>query len=202
MNFADLESVWRSPHNQPAPEQLEKIKMNFVETLRRRDRGFAVSMLLIFGWLTLITGRFAVFLLWPDPAKDQIDFTREWAIIPFLLLPWFGAILLVHQHLRRRAQHPNYERSIADSLRALVEQSRLSTKRMKTMLGLHLIGVPVLALCIHQIYEVGKARPHEVVSMILFMAAVISISVGCLTFAWFRSRRETHRLEAVLQAYE
>jgi len=79
---------------------------------------------------------------------------------------------------------------------------QLSTQRMKTILGLHLLGAPVLALCIYQIYAVGKARPHEVASMILVMAAVISISVGCLAFAWFRNDRETRRLEGLLQAYE
>lgn len=202
MSFNDIEQAWRSPHNQPTAAQLEQDRLKFTATLRRRDLGFYAGMTLVFGWLTVITGRLIWFLLWPDPAKDRIDFTREWAVVPFLMLPWLGAILFVRQHLRRRAQRPDCERSIADSLRALVEQSRLSVSRMKNMLRLHLIGAPLLALCIQQIYAVGKARPHEVVSMIVFMAAVITISVGCLAYALFRNRRETRRLEALLQSYE
>ena len=35
MNFADLETMWRSPHNRPSAAELEKQKMHFVAELRR-----------------------------------------------------------------------------------------------------------------------------------------------------------------------
>lgn len=201
MKFADIENAWRSPHNRPPAAQFEQDRLRFITTLRRRERRFYVGMTLVLTWLTLITGRLIWFLLWPDPAKDRIDFSREWAVVPFLVLPWLGAALLIRQH-RRSARHPDCDCSIADSLRLLIGQGRLSMARMTTLLWLHLIGAPLLALCIRQIYEAGKARPHEIRSMIVAMAAAVSISVGCLTFAWFSNRREARRLEALLQTYE
>lgn len=201
MNLNEIEAVWRSSHNQPDPRQTERERSEFVATLRKRDRGFVVGMTLIFTWLVVITGRLLWILVSPDPVRDRIDLTREWAVIPFLLLPWIGAIVFVRQHRQRRYRHQEVTGSIVESLRALVDQSRGAEARMRSMLLLHLMGVPLLALCIAQIRAVGKARPHEVSSMIVVFALCIAVSTACLTWVLFSNRRETRRLQALLAAY-
>jgi len=201
MNLNEIEAVWRSSHNQPDPRQTERERSEFVATLRKRDRGFFVGMILIFTWLVVLTGRLLWVLVSPDPVRDRIDFTREWAVILFLLLPWIAAIVFVRQHRERQSRYQEYTGSIAESLRALVDQSRGAEARMRSMLLLHLVGVPLLALSIAQILAVGKARPQEVSSMIVVFALCIAVSTACLTWALFRNRRETRRLQALLAAY-
>jgi hypothetical protein len=202
MNPDDLDALWRSPHNHPAPSRLDDDQARFRATLRRRGRGFRVVLALAVGWLTVVTVRLVWVVLWPAPGRDPIDLTREWAVVLFLALPWAGAILLLHRDRQRRARHPAADRSIVDSLRALIDQSRAAAARVRTILWLHALGVPLLALGIRQLIHAGKARPHEVVSMIGFFAGVVTLSVGCLAFEWWRQRREALRLERVLRDYE
>jgi hypothetical protein len=202
MNPDDLNALWHSPQNEPAPARLESDRQRFLTTLRQRDRGFRVCMALVFGWLTVVTGRLVWVVVSPTPGRQPIDFTREWAVLLFLALPWLGAILLVRQHRHRSAWHPAAEPSISDSLRALVGQCRGATARVRTLLWLHVLGVPLLAVCLRQIIHAGKAQPHEIPSMIAFFACVVALSMGGLACELWRQRRETRRLERLLQDYE
>jgi hypothetical protein len=153
-------------------------------------------------WFTWVTGRLVAFLIWPDPVQDRIDWSREWAVVPFLLLPWFGAVGMAVRYWRRRREHPDYDRSLAGSLRALLEQSRDSARRLRLMLGIHLVGVPLLALCLVQLQDVGKTTGNQLTSMIVFMAAVVIFSVGGISLSWRSQRREIRRLEGLLRDYE
>ncbi len=202
MNLDDIEHAWHSPHNRPASDQLERDRLIFMNTLRRRNRGFMVGMTLVFVWLTWITVRLLWFLMWPDPAKDRIDFTREWAVVAFLMLPWLGAVFMVRQHRRLRTRHPGVNGSIADNLKALVNQSRGAEARLRSILLLHLVGIPLMALCVWQIRAVGKARPHELNSMVGLFVSVIAISVAGLAYSLYNARRERRRLEALVSGYQ
>ena len=201
MNLNEIETLWRSAHNHPSDEQLTHAKAQFINALQRRRRGFILSLSVACSVLSVITVLLAIQVLWPDPARAEIDLTREWAVLPLLALPWLAAVLFIRQFRRHRAQFQNYERSISASLRALRDQTLLSAKRLKTIMLLHLVATPVLAICIHQIYQAGKARPHELVSMIAFFSILIVVTLGCLAFQLSRDRKEIHRLDALLANY-
>lgn len=201
MNWTDLETLWRSPHNQLPPPGWERQRNDFLQTYRRRDRGFKFGLALALCWLSLVTGRLFLLLVWPDPVHDRIDWSREWAVVPFLLLPWFGAIWLAYRYWRRQ-QHPDYDGSIVASLRALLEQSRGAARRMQMVLGLHLLGVPLLAICLVQLQDVGKTTGNQLTSMIVFMAVVVILSMGGISLSWRAHQRETRRLEGLLLDYE
>lgn len=202
MNWTELETLWRSPQNQPAPSDWDRQRRNVLQAYLRRDRGVRLCLALALLWLSLITGRLVWFLLWPDPTQDRIDWNREWAVVPFLLLPWFGAVGIAFRYWRRQREHPDYERSLAAGLRALLEQSRDAARRTRLMLGLHLVGIPLLALCLVQLQDVGKTTGNQLTSIIVFMAAVVTLSVGGISLAWRSHRREIRRLEGLLLDYE
>jgi hypothetical protein len=202
MNWTELETLWRSPNNQPANPDWDRQRRNVLQAYRRRDRGVQICLGLALFWFTWVTGRLVAFLIWPDPVKDRIDWSREWAVVPFLLLPWFGAVGMAVRYWRRRREHPDYDRSLAGSLRALLEQSRDSARRLRLMLGIHLVGVPLLALCLVQLQDVGKTTGNQLTSMIVFMAAVVIFSVGGISLSWRSQRREIRRLEGLLRDYE
>jgi hypothetical protein len=202
MNWTELETLWRSPHNQPANPEWDRQRRNVLQAYLRRDRGVQIGLALALFWLSLVTGRLVLFLLWPDPTHDRIDWSREWAVVPFLLLPWFGAVGIAFRYWRRRRENPDYERSLVASLRALLEQSRDAARRTRLILGMHLVGVPLLALCLVQLQDVGKATGNQLPSMIVFMAAVVILSVGGISLGWRSQRREIRRLEGLLRDYE
>src|SRR5215213_1599779 len=113
MNFAEIENTWRSPQNRPTPAQLEEIKMKFVTDLNKRHRGTVAFMGLLGTALLFMTGRIILHLLWPNPGSSTVNFSEEWALIPFFALPWIGWIIMVRRYRRHRAEHPNYESSIS-----------------------------------------------------------------------------------------
>lgn len=201
MNWTELETLWRSPHNQPAAPDWDRQRRNVLQAYLRRDRGVRLCLALALFWLSLVTGRLVLFLLWPDPTHDRIDWSREWAVVPFLLLPWFGAVGIAVRYWRRR-EHPDYGQSLVAGLRALLEQSRNAARRLRLMLGMHLVGVPLLALCLVQLQDVGKTTGNQLTSMIVFMAAVVILSVGGISLSWRSHRREIRRLEGLLRDYE
>lgn len=201
MSMNDIENAWRSPRNQPTPEEIERERAKCLAKLRNRQRGFYVCMALVFTWLTIFTGAMIRHWLWPDAAKNAILFSREWAIVPLLALPWIAAIGFVIQYRRRSRQVPA-SGSIADSLRALAAQARLSAGRKKTILWMHLVSTPLLALSVMQIYAAGKARPNEVASMALVFVVLVGTSVAALAYDLRRGRREIDRLESLVQEYE
>jgi uncharacterized membrane protein YqjE len=200
MSLNDIENAWRSPHNQPTPEEMEREKARCLHALRRRERGFYVAMAVIFSGLTFFTLAVVRHWLWPDSPRNAIRLGREWALVPLLALPWLGAISFVRQYRRRALTHP--ERSIAESVRALLEQARLSASRKRTMLWMHAISTPLLALAVWQIYQAGKARPNELASMAVVFVVLVGTSVGALAFDLTRSRREVARLQALAAQYE
>ena len=202
MNFDEIQKTWQSPHNRPSTDQLKRDKMKFISDLKRRNRGLVQGISLIFAAMTLLTGKIVFHLFWPNPSIDKIDLSREWAFVLLLALPWAGAIFFLRQYRCNKAKHPNYERSIADSLRALIDQNAASLSRKKTMFYMHAVGIPVLALCIFQIYNVGKARPHELASMVLVFSFAVAISLAGITYSLFRELAEQRRLEALLRAYK
>ena len=127
MNFDDLQSVWRSPHNQPTATELEQHKMKLVTELQRRHRAsrgllWITALPLLF--ITLMIGKHA---LWPDPAHTPMNWEREWAVLPFLALPWAGWFMMLRLYRRHQQRHPDYDRTISASVAASLDENRTET---------------------------------------------------------------------------
>jgi hypothetical protein len=203
MNFADIENAWRSPHNWPSPAQLEKQKMQFVTDLKKRHRGLVAFLALVGVALLVITGKFAFDLIWPDAGVDKVDFAREWAIVPFLALPWIGWALLVRQYRAHRTKHPDYDVSIGASVRALLDENRMERSRYKLIAGLQLATLLVLPLVIFQLRAAGKAGDEILVPAFVIFPAIIA---GILAASTWRYRTRLlprkRELETLLASYQ
>jgi len=202
MNFDDIQKTWQSPHNRPSAAQLEKDKMKFLTDLRKRNRGAVFFMLWILGVLLVITGSAFLHLLWPDSAKDAIDLTREWSIVPLLALPWFCLLVFFEKYRRYRAAHPNYEHSISASVRALLDENRLARDRQKWAAALSGVMLLLMPLIVHQLRAVGKAGDEILVpAFVLLPALMLCIFLGML---WQQRRvllPRKRELEALLATY-
>ncbi|MEO7413500.1 MAG: hypothetical protein ABIZ81_09090 [Opitutaceae bacterium] len=202
MNFADIENMWRSPQNQPTAAQLVEIKMKFVTDLKQRHRGNVAFLTAVGVALAAFIGKIIFDLIARAPELDRIDLGREWAIIPFLTLPVIGWVILVRQYRRHRAQHPNYDRSINASVRALLDENRVERARYKTVSWLQAVTLVVLPLIVFQLRAVGKAGDEILIpAFVIFPIIIIAI------FAWstFRYHRQLlprkRELEALLASY-
>ncbi len=203
MNFADIQNTWHSPHNRPDAGKLEEIKMSFVADLRRRRRGHFAFLVLTFVALAWITGKLVVHALWPGPMSQPVDWAREWGLVPFILLPWAGWLAMWRMNRRHHGRFPDYQRSIAASLRALRDETRLQVKRSKTIAVLLIASVAVLPLVVEQLRNVEKAGAEVVIPAYVIYPAYV---VGVLVWMVVRHRRKIaprqRELEQLLAAYE
>ncbi len=203
MNFDDIESVWRSPHNQPNATELEDHKMKLIAELRRRHRASRGLL-----WLTLIPLLFLTALivrhvLWPDPALDKLDLSREWAVLPLFALPWAGWFIMLRLYLRHQTRHLDYDRSISASVAASLDENRTERTRYKVITGLLVASIPLVVLIVHQLRAVGKTGNEILLPAYVIWPAYVALMVGW--FAWYYFRRllpKQRQLEVLAQSYK
>lgn len=202
MNFAEIENTWRSPHNQPTAAEQEQTKMKFLTDLRRRHRGFKIWMATVLAALVYFSARFIYFVVADDPTRDGFDVGREWSVLVLFALPWVAAIFFTREFRRYRARHPNYERTIAESLRAALDETRLSVFRLKVIAGLLAAIVLLMPVIVFQLRAVGKVGDEVLLPAFVIFPLFVLIELGA--FVWYFRREVQPRkreLEALLMTY-
>jgi len=199
MTFDDLVPVWRSSRNVPDPAQMERHKARIVSHLVKEYRQFL--------WHVGFTSAMTIFLaggFWQYVRSGgAFDLQREWASIVFLLLPIGVAVSFVRGFIRHRQQHPRYDLSIVEGLRALLDQNRLSRARLRVSMMVVTVAMALVPVVTYQLQLVGKQRPHETASMLVVFAGAYVASMAVQI--WIYRRRllpENARLQELLGSYE
>lgn len=195
MSYDEMKALWKSLDNRPSPEETERQREALVASLKKEHRAFYIRV-----------GLAMTLMLVPliGMVKHVIEggpfaFNREWAVLLLFLLPWIGAVLFIRRQLRHRRAHADYDRSVGQTLRAALDANHAAQQRAKILQGLLALSAPVMALCIWQLQAVGKARPHEAVSLATLMAIVI-VASWCAIFWDARKLRPQEKHLAALVA--
>lgn len=202
MDPADLDHLWRSPHNQPSAAQLEEDRMTFITDLRRRHRGFVVFMALVFAALAIPTAQLIYHLLASAPGTDHVDVRREWGVLAALAMPWAAWAFFIIQYRRHRAAFPDGDTSIRASVQALLDDNRMARGRNVMVGALQAGFVVVLPLIVRQLKAAGKAGSEIDVTLIVVPAIFGAILLGLI---WNHQRTLLPRkreLEALLKSYD
>jgi len=198
MTFDELVPVWRSSRNQPDPAQLEQYKASIVSHLGKEYREFLWHVGLAAAVTIFLAGGFVQYVR----SGGAFDLQREWAAIVFLLLPIGVAALFVRGFIRHRQQHPRYDLSILDGLRALIDENRLARARLRVSMMVLTVAMALMPVVTYQLQLVGKQRPHEAVSMLAVFGVAYVIS---MTWQIWKYRRrllpENRRLQELLASY-
>jgi hypothetical protein len=203
MNFADIETAWRSPQNRPNPAELEQQKMKLIADLQTRRRRTAIFIGVVFLLLCLITGKLALHLIWPRAGLDRIDLSREWGSLLVFALPWFAAFFFLREYRRHRKQHANYERSIAEGVRALLDENRLARNRVKVTAALHGLLLVLLPIVVYQLRAAGKAGDEILLPAFVGWPLIGSgILIGMLYGYRRKLLPRKLELEQLLKSYE
>lgn len=202
MNFAEIENMWRSPHNRPTPAQLEKQKMDLNNELNRRRRSTRGLLWLTAIPLIVITAKLVLHMLWPDPALDRFEVAREWLVIPFFLLPWAGWLLMWRLHRGHAVQHRDYARSIRAGVAALLDENRRERLRTGIVVALLLASVPLIGGVVWQLRAVGKAGDEILLPAFVVYPTYVLLMVGWMAHEFFKKIQPRGReLEALLAQY-
>lgn len=201
MNPEDIESLWRSAHNHPAPDELARQRDQLLADLRRRRR---TSQGLL--WITALpllafTVRIALRLLAGD-APPLVDWRAEWAVIPFLALPWIGWLLLLRRHWNHLRRHPDVDGSIRAGLEASLDENRAERHRTLVVCALLLASAPLLFLVVQQLRAVHKAGDEILLPALVGWPAYVAVMTGWLAWGYFRRLLpRARRLEDLVAAY-
>ena len=198
MNFAELQTIWNSPGNQPNPAQRERLTQQLLGWVRRQRRHQLMWLVWTFAALTGITA-FAGWLLF---ATNKVDLGKEWGLMPLLLVPWCFALLFLKRFLKPAVSLASGDVPIADALTRALKTNEAAQFRLRAVGVLYAIFVPILAISIWHLHSAGKASTRELFSMATFFGSVLLLC-GSGVFARYRFRLKPQHahLKALLQHY-
>src|ERR1700712_3488585 len=98
MNSNEMQNVWNSPLNNLSPDQQERLAGQFVRRMNRQRRFQSVWLITTFAWLTIIS----VIAIW-TVSTGNTELTREWALIPLLIVVWAFALHFLRRYLKSSA---------------------------------------------------------------------------------------------------
>ena len=199
MTFDDLIPVWRSSRNSPDPAQMEQYKAGIASHLGKEYREFLWHVGLVTALTIFLAGGFVQYLR----SGGAFDLQREWGAIVFLLLPIGVAALFVRGFIRHRKEHPRYDLSILDGLRALLDENRLARARLRVSMIVLTVAMALLPVVTYQLQLVGKQRPHEAASMLAVfgLAYVVAMAWQVWKYRW-KLLPENARLQELFRSYE
>jgi len=199
MNFAELQTIWNSPGNQPNPAQRERLTQQLLAWIRRQRRHQLIWLVWTFAALTAIT----TFAGWLLLATNKVDLGVEWGLIPLLLLPWCFAVVFLKRFLKPAAPLTSGDLPIADALTRALKANEAAQYRLRAVGALYAIFLPILAVGIWQLHSAGKASTRELFSMGVFFGSVLLLcGTGVFARYRFRLKPQHKHLIALLRCYE
>lgn len=190
MTLAEIEKVWHSDHNAPSREQMNEHHERFVATIRKRRRTALMDLAFLALVLALLFGSLLQFI----GSGGAFDAKREWASLLFLTLPVLVLLLVARRYLDHVRRYENYTSSIAQSLRAFLDETRLQLWRLQVAMLGFTGGMLLLPVITAQLQDVGKQRPNESLSMIVLFGIAYVVSMAVMYMKWRRLRSELPRL--------
>jgi Na+/proline symporter len=199
MNTDPLETLWRSDANGPAAAEMERQRGLLASGIARRTRRFALAMSAAALGLACLTTA----LLMALSGDESIKGAEASGLVGLLLLPWVALALFVRRRRKLHDQHPDYSRSTADILRALVAETRFARARVRTIALLHAISLPLLGGAVYQLWSGGRATASEAASLATVLTALLTTTGGVLAYRYFGQLGPRERaLQEVLATYE
>lgn len=197
MSLDWIDTVWSSPANRPAPEQLERLARELAGQVGKKARRLA--MVLVVGGAVLASlSALLVHRLVTAPGGGE-----DWALAPLLAPAWLAFALVLRRALRHRAEHPAGVGPLSAVIRAAESETRMARTRVRTIAILHLVSVPALALGVRHLVDTGWVRPHELTSLSGVLAGLVLASLVGL---FFYDRRELgprqRHLRALVESYD
>ncbi|MCE9522653.1 MAG: hypothetical protein K8S25_09505 [Alphaproteobacteria bacterium] len=201
MNFEVLQAAWQSGANSPSKAASVYMLHEAATALKRRR--LEVGGLIAFAgvMLTIPLALIGVDVL--TGQVDAIDVAREWALIPFALIPFAVLVLVARRHKTHMERHVAAGATILSAFRALLDENAAARFRTHLIGGAIVIFAPLILLLLHQLGETGKMAPQHMVQAGAVMGGALALSLIVMAVRYFtRLVPERRRLEALIASYE
>ena len=193
--FEIVENLWRSDANRSA-DNLNAQRQILARRLRFARRRFVLGLSLAAGVLAAATVALALGLPIERGGPSNI------VLLGAARRSVAGVRPLPSRTPAAPPRASDPERSLADSLRALLDHNRRAQTRVRTIALLHLASVPLLAIAVRQLEQGGKVEASEVGSLATVLALLLVTTWAVLAYRYFAELRPRERaLRSVLAGY-
>jgi len=203
MNYADIESLWRSPLNQLPSEELARHQKRFSDDLKKKHRGFLLFISSVLVTLTAITARLAYVLITRSAGSHPLSLANTWGSFLLLGLTWVAPIVLILNYRRHRRKAAVDTPTLRDTVLALLSENRLSRARVKLIACLHGLLMVLMPVIVWQLRTSGRAGDEIVFPAFVLWPAISSCIL--LIMFWYHQKRlrpRQRQLESVLKNYD
>lgn len=199
MNFETLQAAWQSRANAPSADASAAMLRDAAAALKQRRA--ELNGLIAFAGVMLAIPLALVGLDALTGQVDAIDLSREWALVPFALVP-FVVLFLVARRQQENLQ-ASTDGTLLSVFRALLKENAAARWRTYLIGGAIVLFAPLLAVMLGQMGETGKMTPQNIeqAGIVMGVALVLSLAVMVARYFW-RLVPERRRLEALIAQYE
>ncbi|MBE2213207.1 MAG: hypothetical protein IAE82_04990 [Opitutaceae bacterium] len=187
-----LTELWGSPENQPTTAAADRLASVFVTRMRARRRFQTVWLAWTVVAMLAISGLAGVQL-----AHGRVHGDGILNLTVLIAAPWLATAWL-YRTWRRGATTPAPQAPLRETILIARQANRAARLRLRVVAGLIVTMLPLLALAITHLHEVGKLATREAWSMGLVFGAALATSL--VVMAWRdRSRLapESRQLDAL-----
>lgn len=201
MNFETLQAAWQSNANAPSAAASAALLHDAAATLKRRRA--ELNGLIAFACVMLTVPLLLVGLDAATGQVDAIDLAREWALVPFVLIPIAVLFLVARRQKLQENRHASADATLLSVFRALHDENAAARWRTLVIGGAIVLFVPLLAVMLSQMGDTGKMSPQNIEQAGLVMggALAVSLAVMAVRYVW-RLLPERRRLEALIAQYD
>ncbi len=201
MNFETLQAAWQSNANAPSGAASAALLHDAAATLKRRRA--ELNGLIAFAFVMLTVPLLLVGLDAATGQVDAIDLAREWALVPFVLIPFVVLALVARRQKLQESRHAVGDASLLAVFRALLDENAAARWRTFLIGGAIVLFVPLLAVMLGQMGETGKMSPQNIAQAGIVMGGALAVSLAVMAarYVW-RLVPERRRLEALIAQYE
>lgn len=200
IDFARLETAWRSSSNNPSAAATAYLSAELATTIRGRrralDRTLAFSGVALTLWAGLIafdvaTGR-----------ANPTSLLQEPATLALLAVP--VALWVVVARMRmRRGRYPNAEMSLGAGFRAALAENASARLHLKIIAAGQVLAAPLLYLSLNQLSANGKMAPHEQMSAAVILGSALAAGLVFVAVRYFTQVvPEGRQLRALVAQYD
>ncbi len=197
MDYESLRNAWASNANNPGAAASAYVIAEAQATLANRRAH--LRRLLMFAGVVLTIPLALMGLDIVAGQADVIDPNREWALIPFALLPFVALILIASRAAPRAAPAG----ALLDTFRALQADNAAARLRIVIIGACMMLFSPVMFIVLNQLVGVGKMAPHEMQSAAFVLGGGLALGAAWMGVKYLTQLApERRHLDALIAQYE
>lgn len=195
MTSEQLTAAWAAPSNAIPATEAKSLTAAFLDEIKNRQRRSVVGLAIV----AVAFAAISVLSVAAVVTQDDLQWKHALNFAGMNALTWGGWAVAVARHVAKNRPLASAGVAVRDALQLALKQRRLHRSHLRVIaIGL-VFSVPLVALSIRQMQELGRLAPEDLPLRIGFAVCTYAVALACLGSDYFgRTKQEIDRLESLL----